>query len=324
MELPLRPLTPDDIPACVEVFYTASEELYTRRGQPLSPRNPPSLMRLFTHLQASDPGRAWVAEHQTQDGAEVAAFGLAYERDWLRFLSFLFVLPEEQAGGVGRALFERCMGELDGDGSARRAGDDAGERDRVLATCVDAIQPVSTALYSRKGLVPRVPIFTLIGAPTRGELPSLPSSVQAIAFEEVVEREGHQALSAAVQAVDAAVLGYQRVVDHVTWRREERRGTLLRAAGSGAPLGYGYAQASGRLGPIAVLDPELLTGTLAEGMRLPINGDGWQAVVPGPAERALVPLLDAGLRIEGSPGLCCSTDPLASWERYLCAGYALL
>ena len=50
----------------------------------------------------------------------------------------------------------------------------------------------------------------------------------------------------------------------------------------------------------------------------------WQAYVPGVAADALVALLKAGLRIEGSPALFCADAPGPRLECYLPAGFALL
>ena len=71
------------------------------------------------------------------------------ESHW--FLSMLFVLPEEQASGIGRLLLERV---LPAPGSGM-----------TLATATDSAQPISNALYSRFGMVPRMPLLNLPAAP---------------------------------------------------------------------------------------------------------------------------------------------------------------
>ena len=65
------------------------------------------------------------------------AFVSARVRDSHWFLSMLFVLPDEQATGVGRLLLERVLPSADSG--------------MTLATATDSAQPISNALYSRTG-----------------------------------------------------------------------------------------------------------------------------------------------------------------------------
>src|SRR5437763_43175 len=73
---------------------------------------------------------------------------------WLKILLivlgsiWLFIAPEAQARGLGSALLDAVWGE-------------AGRR----RTCTDAIQPISNALYARRGLVPATPLLTFSGVP---------------------------------------------------------------------------------------------------------------------------------------------------------------
>ena len=76
----------------------------------------------------------------------------------------------------------------------------------------------------------------------------------------------------------------------------------------GALLGYGYAGEIGRIGPIAVADPTLLTPALGH-LLAAIEPRGASAVwLPGAADDALGTAVEAGLRIEGFP-------ILAGWSR---------
>ncbi|MGZ5314102.1 MAG: N-acetyltransferase family protein, partial [Solirubrobacterales bacterium] len=94
-----RPIDPADLEACADVFYAADDELMARRGLPLSPRNRVALLRLFSHIQVTSPHRAWLAERDSR----VLGFGMSAQRERLVFLSFLFVVPEAQSKGLGRA-----------------------------------------------------------------------------------------------------------------------------------------------------------------------------------------------------------------------------
>ncbi len=321
MTLAFRRITPADVPACAEVVYEALEELSERLRQPPTPRNPAALRRLLEHLLATDPALAWLAHRRdtrARDGA-VVGMGLAVQRDRFWFLSFLFVVPEMQGRGLGRELLGRCL-------AAPAGAPPAAVRDAegpIMATCVDALQPVSTGLYASQGIVPRVPLFALTGRPAHGRLPGLPDRVQSVPFETVRADDAGQArLAAALESVDRAVLGFARPQDHV-FREREGRGTLYRAAGSADFLGYGYVQPSGSIGPVALLDAALMPAVIADLMTRHTPVGAWRLIVPGVNEQALVPLLRAGLRFDGPPAIFSATRDGPRLEGYLPAGFAL-
>lgn len=298
----IRPIEPADLAACAEVFFAAEDHLYERHNLPHLPRNIGSLERLFGHIIGANPGRAWLAE----DAAGVVAFVMATQRERFWFLSFLFVRPEHQSRGLGRMLLERC---LPPPGSAD-----------VLGTCVEAIQPVSTGLYAAYGLVPRVPIYTLVGKP-RQPLGGLAAGLHLVPFDELAGRD-HGSLVGTVDALDREVFGFARGADHAALRSWAREGYLLLRGGE--PIGYGYAQAAGRLGPAVVRDPDLLGPLVGELMTRIEPVDAWQILVPGVAAAAMVGLLRAGLRYDGPPALYSATHPGPDLSRALPASFAFL
>ena len=190
-----------------------------------------------------------------------------------------------------------------------------------MATCVDSIQPISTGLYASYGIVPRIPLFTAIGYPRPHSLPKLPRGVVATAFDAM---EDGAVLADVVAAVDRELLGFARPVDHRLWAREGRRGVLFRRGGGGETLGYGYAQASGRIGPVALLDDTLYPGVLGTLVGRVSPPGPYLVLVPGANHRAMVALLRAGFRFEGFPGILSSTRPWGGLDRYLPASFALL
>jgi GNAT superfamily N-acetyltransferase len=293
-----RRLTPDDLAACAEVFYLAMDDLQAKRGLAALPRNAPALDLLFRHIVTIDPDRAWLAE---EDGS-VVGFGMGTRREELDFLSFLFVRPDAQGHGVGRQLLRLCL-----------------PASPYRGTCIEAIQPVSGGLYARYGLVPRVPIYTLIGQP-KVELPDLGPEVEVRAMAEMPVSEV-ETLFEAVATLDAEVAGFRRPADHRAWQLWGRQGFLLRAAGE--PVGYGYAQPSGRLGPVVVRDSALLLPFVGRLMREVTATDAWQLLAPGPADETFVALLNAGMRFDGPPAIFCATRPGPDYTRYLPASYAL-
>ncbi len=248
-----------------------------------------AINRLYQHLAETDPERFVVAVDDAL--GTIAGFASAVVRGRLWFLSMCFVRPDRQAGGIGRALVEAILPP---------AGSDM-----VLATATDSAQPISNALYSGFGIVPRMPLFSISGYVTEPEsLPGLPAGVVAVPFESVVAERpggsGHAELGEAVGALDRELLGVEHPQDHRFLRIGGRHGFLYRDS-NGANLGYGYAAESGRIGPLAVGDPALLGPALGQLLRaVPFRGA--QAVwVPGLAGPAVTMLLRGRPALRGLP-----------------------
>ena len=290
----LRSASVADIPAMLDVFFRAMEDLDQRRKRTVQPRNTGPLEQHFRHLLATDHGSSVVAD----DAGRVVAFGILNVRGRRGFLSFLFVVPEWQARGLGRAVLAECLRGAAGI--------------EHLATCAEADQPTSTGLYASLGMAPRVPIYLLRGALTDVSLPDLPDDLRTRAIQPD-----------AVAAMDTELLDYERRVDHAFWFEHERSGWMLETAG-GELLGYGYAHRSGRLGPVAARDPGYLPTLLGHLVRSTPVLEGWQLVVPGPAITALRPLLEAGMRIDGTAAIYCADDAGPRFDRYLPMSFALL
>ena len=284
----IRPVQPEDIPACVEVFYEADEELTLRHNLPPSPRNEERMVRVFGDIAATTPDRAWLAE----DAGQVIGFGIAIERGDLAFLSFLFVRTTAQASGVGRTLYERCMPPTG-----------------FRGTCIWSIQPVSAGLYASYGLVPRTPIYSFAGRPKR-ELPTLPRGLDIRTIDERT-----------MDAFDREVLGITRPADLANWVAWGRRPLALVAGGE--IQGYGCVDPVGRIGPVVVRQREHLLpflGTLLAQLDPP---DAWLIQVPSAAAETFTALLQAGMRFDGAPVIYCATEDRIDHSRYLPAGFAL-
>jgi GNAT superfamily N-acetyltransferase len=282
----------------LDVFFRSMEDLDERRRRVLQPRDPRPLEAHLRHLQASDPRTCIVAD----DHGSLAAFGVAMVREGQAFLSFLFVVPAWQGRGIGRAVTLACLQA-------------AGETLRV-ATCAEADQLVSTGLYASLGLAPREPIYLLRGTLDEAALPLLPPGVQA----HLLDASGPP--DSAVGALDLEVLGYRRPLDHAFWASGGRRGWSFEA--SGTLLGYGYAHPSGRIGPVAARQPDLLPAMLGHLVRGTPVLEGRQAIVPGAAAAALRLLMAAGLRMDGTPAVYCTDRPGPRLDRYLPMSFALL
>jgi GNAT superfamily N-acetyltransferase len=312
-----RPVRIEELAACAEVWRDGINDYTRRLNQPDLPPETASLLRLYAHLQSTDPERFVVATMPSTEGDAVAgdggggaerivAFAAALMRERLWFLSMLFVRPGLQGAGLGRALLAR-VGPAEGAASFR-------------ATATDSAQPISNALYASAGIVPRIPLLNLIGLPQHPDaFGSLPSGIVPKAFVDLVDAsggEGHRRLAEAVDALDREVLGVAHSADHRFLRQESRTGWLYHGP-DGTPVAYGYATEAGRIGPVAVRDPELLAPILGH-LSSAITPRGAFALwLPGTADRAVVPALQAGFRLDQFPVLLCWDRPFADLTRYL-------
>jgi GNAT superfamily N-acetyltransferase len=306
--LTYRPVRPNEIEACGGIWRTAINDYIVRLGQDEIPPEMHPVIRLFTHLQGTDPERFIVAARAdaATGGEQLVAFALAILRERLWYLSMLFVLPELQGAGVGRQLLARVLPE---------------DRGIARATATDSVQPISNALYSTYGITPRLPLLNLSGLPHRPEaFGALPSGVRAVAFDRVAagppDGPGHARLMTDVDALDRELLGAAHPMDHRFLRTESRHGWLYLGP-DGHPVGYGYAGEAGRLGPVAVRDPALLAPVLGH-LTSEVEPRGAFATwIGGTADQALVALLGAGFRFDQFPVLLCWDRPFADFSRYL-------
>ncbi|MDF2735674.1 MAG: GCN5-related N-acetyltransferase [Chloroflexota bacterium] len=304
-----RPVRADELAECAEVWRDGINDYTRRLNQPDVPPETASLLRLYAHLQSTDPERFVVAtmpSAETAGGERIVAFAAAVMRERLWFLSMLFVRPGLQGAGLGRALLAR-VAPADGEASFR-------------ATATDSAQPISNALYASAGIVPRIPLLNFIGLPQDpAAFGTLPSGIVPTAFAQLVGEpggEGHQRLAGAVDALDREVLGVAHPADHRFLRQENRTGWLYRGP-DGATEGYGYASEAGRIGPVAVRDPALLAPILGHLTSAVIPRGAFALWLPGTADRAVVPALRSGFRLDQFPVLLCWDQPFADLTRYL-------
>ena len=166
-----------------------------------------------------------------------------------------------------------------------------------------------------------MPLLSLTGLPRRPEaFGELPAGIVPIAFEEITdgapEGQGHQMLVDAIDGLDRELLGVAHPLDHRFLRSEARRGWLYRGP-DGTPVGYGYAGEAGRVGPVATRDEALLAPILGHLTTAVVPRGAFALWIGGAADRALVPALQAGFRLEQFPVLVCWDRPFADFSRYL-------
>ena len=299
--LTYRPARPDEIAACADVWRISINDYIVPLGQHEVPPDTNQVTRLFRHLQSTDPLRFVVATTPDDGTERVVAFASAIERERLWFLNMLFVRPGLQGVGVGRRLLAHV---LPGTGDGRHSGD------AVRATATDSAQPISNSLYATYGIAPRMPLFNLVGLPIRPDaFGALPSGVTAV---EVEAKER----AATLDSLDRALLGVAHPVDHAFFRSEGRRCWIFLGP-DGAGVGFGYAGEAGRIGPVGATDAALLAPILGYLTTAVVPRGAFAIWIGGAADRALVPLLQAGFRMEAFPVLLCWDRPFADFSRYL-------
>jgi GNAT superfamily N-acetyltransferase len=299
----LRPVRVDDISACLEVFFVALDELHARLGQPPLPRNPESTGVAMRHLVETDPDGCWLAE---SDG-RVLGFGLTHRRGDHWYLAFLFVLPSEQSRGLGRTLLEACLGETRATDAARRS------------VVIEAIQPVSTALYAQFGMVPRVPLYVFAGDVRPGALPDAATALRDAGLTAAEFSGSRVKAQGDLDALDRRVVGWVRHQEHEYLDTRDRRAFLYQRGRD--VVGYGYVQRSGRVGPICALEAKDLLPVTAHLLGSTNPPGAWQVIVPGPAEELFPALLRAGLRID-PPAIFCSSWDGPAFDRYVPMNFA--
>jgi GNAT superfamily N-acetyltransferase len=286
---------------CAQIWSDSIEDYVSRLNQPWFAGDLEPLRRLLTHCLGTDPERFAVAE----DRERVVGFGEATVRGDVWFLGMLFVLPEFQGAGLGRRLLEAIL----------PAGEPV-----CLGTATDSVQPISNALYTKYGMVPRLPVFNFVGRPERadafGRLPAGVTIVEGTAASAARD-------DADIDAIDAAIIDRTHRADHDFLVSEGRRRFVARSE-RGEALGYGYIAPSGRFGPIAALDASLLAplvGHLVTTVHAPGAYASW---VAGGADDLFVALLRAGFRLEAFPTLLLWDRPIGDFSRYVPINLALL
>jgi GNAT superfamily N-acetyltransferase len=278
-----RPAREDDLEPGARVFNRAQNDLYRRRG--LERGDKP--IEVFTvpqsHVLRYDPDRSFVAE----SGGDVIGYSSAIVRDGAWYLSALFVEPPFQGQGVGRQLFE-----LSAAGWPRRR-----------MTIVDAIQPVSTGLYTAHGLIPSTPILAFGGTAEAAAPAGLEASTP---------------MAAELAEIDIAAYGFDRRIDHEFWAMGAEATVWRR---NGRAIGYTYVAADGTIGPLAGRDGRsaalALRAELARRHTVTLE-------VPGSAPALVETAFAAGLRFINPPGLLLHSRPATLPRALIISGYWLM
>jgi GNAT superfamily N-acetyltransferase len=228
-------------------------------------------------------GFSWIQMHVLASGSSFCAFEedvlLGFASAWQRgddwFLASLFVAPGAQGRGVGPALLDAVWGT-----AARRR------------TITDAIQPVSNALYARRGLIPATPVLTFEGVPRLDA--------------------DHDEADGDVAAIDVAAYGFDRAPDHAAFLQIGTRSTWGDA--------YSYS-APGHIGPVAGLTPAAAARAL--GVELTRAAAPVRVRIPGSSRELVEVALRAGLRLGEAPGLLLLSEGVEPPRALALSGYTL-
>ena len=243
---------------------------------------------LFRHELAT--GEIWVAE-----GANgLVGFAALMVRSGVAFLGELFVLPDVQSRGIGRALLHQALAAPADIYCTMSSGD-----------------PRAMALYIGAGMVPQWPHFLLTAAVIEAQ--HLPGADVTVAVAAPGDPE--------LIAWDARVGGRHRPQDHDYWQREMIAASLwFKRAGAVCGYGYVWQRAAdsarpavagvGPLGALSAADAPACAGAAVRWARA--GGAAASSViyiaVPG-QHGALASLLRAGFQIREVEMFCCSRSP---------------
>jgi GNAT superfamily N-acetyltransferase len=284
--LEFRHATEADLEAEYEVFVAAQGELMHRHGLRWSAAPFEAWSAPHRHLLTADGERSFVA----LDGERLAGFSAALARGDTWFLAALFVSPDDQGRRVGRELLDRSW---------------AGDWQRRM-TITESIQPVSTGMYARRGLIPTTPILTLSGTP-RCELPD---GLQAVPPEPDV-----------LATLDRGAYGFDRGTDHRFWGERAAQANLWLL--DGEPIAYAYVDRQGLIGPLAGRDGAAaalaLRAELARRASQPT-----EMLLPGTTPGLVEAALASGLRLTRPPGLLLLSQGTDPPKALAISGYWLL
>ena len=295
-----RPARADDLPACAAIWREALNDYLEALNLEAIPDELGPIGRLHAHTLATDPDRFVVA-------TVPAAGGVADRRLRRRRRARLAVVPVDAVRPPRGAGPGPRPGDPRADPAGARPDRDARHRRRQPPADLDR------ALLDATASSPGCRSSTCAArSSVRRPCRRCPSGIVSIPFETIAEGptggSGHRELAATVNALDRELLGVEHPDDHRFLRAEGRQGFLYRGP-DGAPLGYGYAGAVGRIGPIAIRDGALLEAVVGH----------LAAAVPARGARAIWALGGGSAARPDAPG---GRPPDRRTTRSCCAGIA--
>jgi ribosomal protein S18 acetylase RimI-like enzyme len=289
----IRPARAEDLQTAQQLVARSINDLTERHGfGPMASVRPVDF-QLFS--LKDDPDGLWVAEAN----GEIVGFTFSWVNDDFWFLAELFINPARQGDGIGRALLTRTF-----EHARKKAA-----RNRALITFT--FNTVSQGLYIKHGLLPRLPLYFF--RIERAALKARSSREQLRAADIPDDGESRELLT----RIDRSSLGFSRHKHHAFLRSDgATRGVLFYHGGD--CVGYAYVNASGHIGPLAVLRRDDIGVAFATALDIAAEGEASHvsAFLPGTSEASLAIATACGMRIT-FPMVLMSAEEFGDWQRYL-------
>lgn len=293
MPIAYRPARVQDLERADALVVASINDLTERHGfGPLAVPRP-------THFQSfslrDDAIGLWVAE----DAGQMLGFAWSWVCGDLWFLAQLFVSSGRQGSGIGNELLKRTLEHARQSGATRKA----------LITF--SFNTVSQGLYIRHGLFPRFPIYNL-----SVERDVLTGRLQAGQLRCVPLRETASHLHDLAR-VDNRALGVSREKHHRYLINDDATRGVGLYDGDDC-VGYAYIGTNGHIGPLAVMQPDLLDIAFRTALNLAADtgSSAVSAFLPGTMDKVLSTAVEHGMRIT-LPMVLMSTRDMGDWPQYL-------
>jgi GNAT superfamily N-acetyltransferase len=287
----------DDLAAITRVRAEAANLVRERHGFGERRIDPVTPEPFYRYALEYEPEGFLVAE---ADGA-VIGMAIAWVRDWLWFLGYLFIAPEWQGAGVGRLLLTRLF--------------ELGNPKEITTRALIAMgyNPSSAGLYMRNGLYPSQAIYRLKADTT--SLNMTPEEGRVCDTEESLGPDPRSL--EALARIDTRCIGFVRERHHRYYLGLPGVQSYLVSDGKG-PVGYAYLHPDGQIGPVGAVTAETLMKVLVRTMRRTVEQGSKQVslFVPGTNHAALAFVLAKGMQVS-EPCMLMSSRPIDDLERYL-------
>jgi len=225
-------------------------------------------------LESAEQGRVWVA----RDDQEAVGIAVVRDSDEERYVGDLFVEPSYRGQGIGAALLEAALTDVD----------------LTRTMLIDPNDAAGVALALRFGLAPRESILRFAGAiPKEEELAKMAAGDYRFQVD-TIDPTTHRF---ALDELDHHARGTTRPGDHAAFALESCGHVFFL---NGESVGYAYVWPDGRIGPLACASEAYLVQIFAYALvtlTRTYSASWCTALVPGSNGRIARTALRAGLRV---------------------------
>jgi hypothetical protein len=238
---------------------------------------------LFEHL-ARTADEFWLAERDSK----ILGYARSILRGKMRELTEFFVLPGEQAAGLGKELLSRAFPA-------------EGAENRIIIATFDTRAQIR---YMKAGVLARFPISEFSCVPQAVEFTS---DLTMLPISESTENLAH------LDSIDKQVLGHERTLDH-QFLLKERQAFLY--ARNHEIVGYGYV--GFRSGPFALLDSADFPAVLAHAeTEVSKHYESFAIEVPMMNRGVMSYVLERGYKLDSFYTFFMSEKAFGKFENYI-------